>query len=377
MQRHSMSHQPENSKLKTTSTTAPFTVPFLPPLAEYVQYLEGIWDRQWLTNQGTLSKQLESGIQTHLNLPGPAVCAANAGLLLQIALHAFGVKGEVITTPFTYIATASCPLWEGCDVVFADIDPHSLNLDPAAAEAAITPRTEAIIATHVFGNPCDVDAFEQIGKRHGIPIIYDAAHAFGVRFREKSLLEYGDASILSLHATKLFHAVEGGIFVSHHQDITAKVEWMRRYGHNGNEAYYGVGINAKISELHAAMGLCVLKHFDEISKKRFQLVDAYNEGLADNSHVHFAFTLCSETNWNAAYYPVRFSTEAELLKAEKRMANKNICPRRYFYPSLNNLPSVHPVSALPVVDDIAPRILALPLHHAMDEASVAQIIELL
>jgi dTDP-4-amino-4,6-dideoxygalactose transaminase len=358
-----------NLKVPVPSSSAPFTVPFLPPLAEYVEYLEGIWEREWLTNQGVLSKQLESDIQNYLNLSAPVVCAANAGLLLQIALHAFGIKGEVITTPFTYIATASCPLWEGCDVVFADINAESLNLDPAAAEAAITPRTGAIIATHVFGNPCDVDAFEQIGKRYGIPIIYDAAHAFGVSLREKSLLEYGDASILSLHATKLFHAVEGG--------ITTKVEWMRRYGHNGNEEYYGVGINAKISELHAAMGLCVLKHFDEISKKRFQLVDAYNEGLADNERVNFAFKLCSETNWNAAYYPVRFSTEAELLKAEKRMINKNICPRRYFYPGLNSIPSIHPVSSLPVADDIAPCILALPLHHAMDEASVAQIIELL
>ena len=372
-----MSHNLENLQLPAPSSSAPFTVPFLPPLAEYHEYLEGIWEREWLTNQGVLSKQLESDIQTYLNLPGPIICAANAGLLLQIALHAFGVKGEVITTPFTYIATASCPLWEGCNVVFADIELGSLNLDPAAAEAAITSRTEAIIATHVFGNPCDVDAFEQIGRRHGIPIIYDAAHAFGVNFREKSLLEYGDASILSLHATKLFHTVEGGIFVSPHQDITTKVEWMRRYGHNGNEEYYGVGINAKISELHAAMGLCVLSHFQEIREKRFQLVKAYNEKLINHSHLRFAFDLSSDTEWNASYYPVIFSSEDELHQAVDRLTGQNICPRRYFYPGLNSIPSINPVGALPVVDDIAPRILALPLHHAMDEVFVEQVIELL
>jgi dTDP-4-amino-4,6-dideoxygalactose transaminase len=372
-----MSHNPENFELGASSILAPFTVPFLPPLAEYVQYLEGVWDRQWLTNQGELSKQLESSIQKHLNLSSPAVCAANAGLLLQIALHAFGIKGEVITTPFTYIATASCPLWEGCDVLFADIERDSLNLDPAAAEAAITPRTEAIIATHVFGNPCDVDAFEQIGRRHGIPIIYDAAHAFGVNFREKSLLEYGDASILSLHATKLFHAVEGGIFVSPHQDITTKVEWMRRYGHNGNEEYHGVGINAKISELHAAMGLCVLKHFEEISKKRFELVKAYDEQLIEHPHVRFAFDLSSDTEWNASYYPVIFSSEDELHEAVERLTGQNICPRRYFYPGLNSIPALQAMSSLPVVDDVAKRILALPLYHGMAPDDVDRISSLL
>lgn len=372
-----MSLKSEYSETPSPSDTALITVPFLPPLPEYVRYLEGIWERQWITNQGVLSKQLESGIQKHLNLPEPVVSAANAGLLLQLALHAFDVTGEVLTTPFTYIATASCPVWEGCDVVFADIEQESLNLDPAAAEAAITPRTEAIIATHVFGNPCDVDAFEKIGARHGIPIIYDAAHSFGVRLRDKSLLDYGDAAILSLHATKLFHAVEGGIFVSPHPEITAKVEWMRRYGHDGKEAYHGVGINAKISELHAAMGLCVLEHFEHISKKRFQLVKAYDEQLINHPHIRFAFSISTETEWNAAYYPVLFPSEDALTKAVHRMMNENICPRRYFYPSLNTIPELQATSALPVVDDIAPRILALPLFHSMNEKSVAQIVDLL
>ena len=177
-------------------------------------YLEGIWERKALTNQGVLVEELEQKIQAHHQLQIPVHCVANGGLGLQIAIKALGIKGEVITTPFSYVATTSCPLWEGCTVTFADIEPDHLTIDPAAVEAAITPDTEAILATHVFGNPCDCEALEKIANRHGLALIFDAAHAFGVRYKDKSILEYGDASMVSMHATKLFHTVEGGFVVA-------------------------------------------------------------------------------------------------------------------------------------------------------------------
>ena len=244
------------------------TEPFLPPLEEYVEYLKGIWGRNQLTNQGPLVQELEHKIQVYHQIDMPVHCVTNGGLGLQIILKALGVNGEVITTPFSYVATASCPLWEGCSVKFADIEPDHLTIDPAAVEAAIGPDTEAIVATHVFGNPCDCEALEAIASKHGLALIFDAAHAFGVRYKGKSILEYGDASMVSLHATKLLHAVEGGFVVAKDPLVAEKIEWMRRFGHKGPEEFYGVGINAKMSELHAAMGLCNLRHLEAILKKR-------------------------------------------------------------------------------------------------------------
>ena len=223
------------------------TEPFLPPFEEYVEYLKGIWERNWLTNQGPLVQEFEQKLQAYHQLSMPVHCVANGSLGLQIALKALGVKGEVVTTPFSYVATTACPLWEGCTVKFVDIEPDTLTIDPKAVEAAITPKTEAILATHVFGNPCDVEALDAIAAKHGIAMIYDAAHAFGVTYNGKSLLEYGDASMVSLHATKLFHAVEGGFIVAKDPVVSEKMEWMRRFGHKGQEEFHGVGINAKMS----------------------------------------------------------------------------------------------------------------------------------
>lgn len=339
------------------------TEPFLPPLEEYVSYLKGIWERNWLTNQGPLVQELEQKLQAYHRLSVPVHCVANGALGLQLALKALGVKGEVITTPFSYVATTSCPLWEGCTVRFADIEPAYLTIDPAAVEAAITPQTEAILATHVFGNPCDVEALEKIARKNNLALIYDAAHAFGVNYKGKSILEWGDASMVSLHATKLFHTVEGGFVVAKDPAVSEKIEWMRRFGHKGQTDFYGVGLNAKMSELHAAMGLATFSHIDPILGKRRELIEIYDAALGRGQlPVRSALTLRPGTDWNASYYPVVCESEEALLDLVQALGKIEVHPRRYFYPALHETPTLgstgHPCR---VASSIAHRILCLPL----------------
>jgi dTDP-4-amino-4,6-dideoxygalactose transaminase len=341
------------------------TEPYLPPLDEYVEHLRGIWDRNWLTNQGPLVNELEQKLQAYHQLSIPGYCVANGSLGLQIALKALDVKGEVITTPFSYVATASCPIWEGCRLKFTDIEPDSLTINPAAVEAAITPQTEAILATHVFGNPCDVEALEAIAAKHGLALIFDAAHAFGVSYKGKSILEYGDVSMVSMHATKLMHSVEGGFIVAKDSAISEKMEWMRRFGHNGPEAFHGVGINAKMSEFHAAMGLCVLKRVNIIMQQRRLLTEAYDANLPDGI---LRFHYRDEASRNYSYYPVIFESEQSLLAAVEALESKNVIPRRYFYPLLNHcdLMDTSIVSSYPVAKSVSERILCFPMSYAAD-----------
>ena len=345
------------------------TEPFLPPLEEYVEYLKGIWDRNWLTNQGPLVRELEHKLEAYHQLPFPVRCVANGSLGLQIILKALGVKGEVITTPFSYVATTSCPLWEGCSVKFADIEPDHLTIDPVAVEAAITPQTEAILATHVFGNPCDVEALDAIAAKHGIAMIYDAAHAFGVTYKGKSILEYGDASMVSLHATKLFHAVEGGFIVAKDPAISEKMEWMRRFGHKGQDEFHGVGLNAKMSELHAAMGLCNLKHTASVLQQREHLCCAYDDlflgDLATSDSPSVAGKCYREgASRSASYYPLVFETESSLLSALQACRDANVFPRRYFYPDLSSCFS-QASNVCPLSMDVSRRILCLPLSSSL------------
>jgi len=345
------------------------TEPYLPPFDEYVEHLRGIWDRNWLTNQGPLVNKLEQKLQEYHRLSILVHSVANGSLGLQIALKALGVRGGVITTPFSYVATASCPIWEGCSLRFTDIEPDSLTINPAAVEAAITPQTEAILATHVFGNPCGVEALEAIAAKHGLALIFDAAHAFGVSYKGKSILEYGDASMVSMHATKLMHSVEGGFIVAKDSVIAGKMEWMRRFGHNGPEAFHGVGINAKMSEFHAAMGLCVLKRVNAIMQQRRLLTEAYDANLPDGvRRLHYR----DEASRNYSYYPVIFESEQSLLVAVEALGRKNVIPRRYFYPLLNqfDLMDTSIASSYPVAKSVSERILCLPMSYAADVDSM-------
>jgi dTDP-4-amino-4,6-dideoxygalactose transaminase len=344
------------------------TEPYLPPFEEYVEYLKGIWERNWLTNQGPLVQKLEQKLQAYHGLSMPVHCVANGSLGLQIALKALGVTGEIITTPFSYVATTACPLWEGCTVKFADIEPDSLTIDPKAVEAAITPKTEAILATHVFGNPCDCEALDALAAKHGLAMIYDAAHAFGVSYKSKSILEYGDASMVSLHATKLLHAVEGGFIVAKDPAVSKKMEWMRRFGHKGQDDFHGVGTNAKMSEFHAAMGLCNLKHIEAILDRRKVLCEAYDAALFDQAAKATGpgVVTCSQIRYrevasrNYSYYPIQFDDEKTLLAAIQRLNDANIFPRRYFYPDLSECFSTATYGCSRSID-VSRRILCLPL----------------
>lgn len=355
------------------------TEPFLPPFEEYVEYLKGIWDRNWLTNQGPLVQEFEQKLQAYHGLSMRVHCVANGSLGLQITLKALGVKGEVITTPFSYVATTACPLWEGCTVKFADIESDTLTIDPKAVEAAITSKTEAILATHVFGNPCDVEALEDIARKHGIALIFDAAHAFGVTYKGKSILEYGDASMVSLHATKLFHAVEGGFIVAKDSAVLEKMEWMRRFGHKGTEEFHGVGTNAKLSEFHAAMGLCNLNHIDEILEKRKSICEAYDQALFSHqssaiSHQLSSIVYRAGSSRNYAYYPLLLKSDASLLTVVERLQVVGIFPRRYFYPALDQVAALADSSlGCETSLNISRKILCLPLSDSLDRSVVDQV----
>jgi len=352
----------------------PVTKPFLPPLAEYNAYLEGVWQRQWLTNMGPLASDLEMKLKKHLGV-SHLLFVTNGTVALQMAIKALNLTGEIITTPFSFIATTSCIVWENCTPVFADINRDNLNIDPASIEKAITDKTSAILATHVYGNPCDVEKIEAIAKKHNLKVIYDGAHAFGVKVKGKSVFEYGDVSTCSLHATKLYHSGEGGLIVTKDPQLLKKLAYMRNFGFNGPEAFAELGINGKNSELHAAMGLVNLKYIEAIHNKRKEISERYDEKLKGLKAVRPKWHKDSAQNY--AYYPVVFESEELLLKSVQKLAGNNIGARRYFYPSLaNTLPYLNPVE-LEVTDTISKKVLCLPLYYDLSLEEVDLICRLL
>jgi dTDP-4-amino-4,6-dideoxygalactose transaminase len=341
----------------------PVTKPFLPPKHEYDAYLKGIWDREHLTNNGPLVQELEQKLRTYLEVPN-ILYLSNGTIALQIAIKALGLKDEIITTPFSYVATMSSIVWEGCTPVFVDIDPHTLNIDPCLIEAAITEHTTGILATHVFGNPCDIDAIQAIADKHNLKVIYDAAHCFGSTYKGKSVFAYGDVSTTSFHATKLFHTIEGGAVFSCDPEIHYRMGKMRNFGHAGPEHFDGVGINGKNSEYHAAMGLANLKYIDSILENRKRQSKYYAQYL--NISGVTSIKMQENSTFNYAYYPVICETEEITLKVKSNLEEQNVYPRRYFYPSLSSLNYV-PQQSTPVADDISKRILCLPLFYELGE----------
>ena len=349
----------------------PVSKPFLPPLEEVVRHLQRAWDAGVLTNQGPLLTDLERALRTKLECPD-LVIVANGTLALHLALRAFDVQGEVITTPMSFAATATSVLWEHCVPVFADVDPDSLNLDPAAARAAMTSKTKAILATHVYGNPCDVEAFEQLQRETDCLVMYDAAHAFGVQVNGKSVLTYGDASALSFHATKIFHTGEGGAIALRDADRRARVERLRNFGQSAPGVFTELGTNAKLSELHAALGLAVLAHYDEVSARRRAIAESYDTLLgADSSALRRPQWHPGSTR-NYAYYPILLSNEARVLAVLEALKEKGVLARRYFYPALSTLPYITSRSC-PIAEDAARRALCLPLHTEVTDDDARQI----
>jgi len=285
-----------------------------------------------------------------------------------------GNGGEIITTPFSYVATTAAIVWENCTPVFVDIHPDYLTIDETKIEAAITSRTTCILATHVFGNPCNIEAIETIARKHNLKVIYDAAHCFGVTYKGKSIFEYGDVSTCSFHATKIFHTGEGGAIFCKDPDIFHKIFYSHNFGHNGPLSFHGLGINGKISELQAAMGLAILPYIPEIFSKRKAIVEDYNS-LLKNTPVQ-ALKIRPETIWNYSYYPLLFENEAQLITVEQKLNEQQIFPRRYFYPSLNTIQYTGYTSA-PISEKIANRVLCLPLYTDLSYKSVCTITELI
>lgn len=351
----------------------PVTKTFFPPLEEYHEQLQRIWENQWLTNRGELVKELEGNLKKHLHVSNLTL-TTNGTLPIQIALKILAKGGEVITTPFSYVATTSAIVWENCTPVFVDIHPEYLTIDETKIEAKITGKTTAILATHVFGNPCNVEVIEKIAYKHNLKVIYDAAHCFGVTYNGKSVFEYGDVSTCSFHATKLFHTGEGGAMFCNDDKLSHELFYSHNFGHNGPTEFFGLGINAKMSELQAAMGLSVLPYMKTILNKRIAIVDYYDKMLDFNKIVKMK--LRENTVWNNSYYPIIFKSENELLEAVEKLNKANIYPRRYFYPSLNELPYVTP-SFMEISDVISASIICLPLYHSLESNSLVNIIEIL
>jgi dTDP-4-amino-4,6-dideoxygalactose transaminase len=345
------------------------TQSYLPPLEEYIHYLTGIWERVYLTNAGPLVVELEQRLKETLGVKH-LFFVNNGTIALQVAIKALKLQGEVLTTPFSYVATTSSLVWEGCTPVFVDIDPRTLCINPELLETHITPRTVGIMATHVYGNPCDVEAIEAIASRHNLRVIYDAAHAFGVTYKDDSVLNFGDISTLSFHATKLFHTGEGGAIVTNDDKLAHRISYLRNFGHNGPEAFWGVGVNGKSSELHAAMGLCILPKVPELIAKRRVLSERY-DALLDRTQCMRPL-LQQYTSYNYSYYPIILPSEEILLRVRDNLNAHEITPRRYFYPSLNTLNYVIPQSA-PVSEDISRRVLCLPLYYDLELSQVEYI----
>ena len=348
------------------------TKTFLPPIEEYNKQLQRAWNKQWMTNRGELVLELEEKLKDFLAVSNILI-TNNGTIPLQIALKLLGKGGEIITTPFSYVATTSAIVWENCTPVFADIHPEYLSIDETKIEAAITSKTTAILVTHVFGNPCDVEAIETIAKKHNLKVIYDAAHCFGVTYKNQSIFNFGDVSTCSFHATKLFHTGEGGAMFAKDEELQHQLFYSHNFGHNGPSAFYGVGINAKISELQAAMGLAVLPHFEFILEERKKVVEQYLEKLDFKSLK--TIKIRPETVWNYSYFPIIFESETQLLKTQTSLNQMQIFPRRYFYPSLNQLEYVE-ASECPISESIASRVICLPLYAGLTVSELESIISI-
>lgn len=349
------------------------TKTFFPPLEEYYIQLKRIWKNQWLTNNGVLAQELTSKLKNHLGV-NFVIPMTNGTLPIQIALNAFANEGEVITTPFSYVATTSAIVWEKCTPVFVDIHPDYLTIDETKIEAAITKKTTAILGTHVFGNPCNVEAIEKIAKKHKLKVIYDAAHCFGVTYQGQSIFNFGDVSTCSFHATKLFHTGEGGALFCQDQNIYDEMHYRHNFGHDGPLKFHGVGINAKISELQAAMGLSVFPFMEDISNDRKKICQYYDDNL--DFSILKKLRIREHTTWNFSYYPVLFESEEALLKVQEQLNGKEIYPRRYFYPSLNTLNYVSKTS-MPISESIASRVFCLPLYCGLKNSELALISDII
>ena len=344
------------------------TKPFLPKLDIYQKYVAEIWAREYLTNNGVLVQELEAKLSEYLDTP-KLLYTSNGTISLQIALNALDLKGsEVITTPFSYVATTSSLVWENCKPVFADICPDTFNISPTEIRKKITSETKAILATHVFGNPCDINEIEKIANEFNLHVIYDSAHAFGTEYNYQSIMKFGNVNSISFHATKLFHTIEGGAITCDSETLFESMKLKRNFGHSGFDVFDGVGINGKNSEFHAAMGLCNLPYVESILIDRKRIPEMYDRFLLDLP-LKKQKILKETTKYNHAYYPVVFESEEILLNVKAHLEKNNIFPRRYFYPSLNKLNYIDYTECMNS-ESISSRIMCLPVFYNLEKTEI-------
>ncbi len=351
------------------------TKSYLPPIQEYIEEISKIWDTNWLTNFGPLSTELENKLKERF--ANENIHYVNNGTTaLELAINAISEnneKDEIITTPFSFIATASSVIWLHKKPVFVDIEKNNFNVDTSKIEEKITNKTMGLLFVHCFGFPCDVEKINQISNKYNLKVLYDAAHCFDVKYKDKYLFSYGDISTCSLHATKVFHSVEGGLVIVNNKDYNEKINATKNFGNvDGNYEY--IGINAKNSDFHAAMGLCVLKHIEEIKQLRKKLYEYYTKRLKNYVTIP---EIPKDCEYNYIYYPILFKDETQLLKVLNALKAEEIYARRYFYPSLNSLKMFNDKSSYPVSEDISSRIACLPMDSYLTESDADRICNIL
>lgn len=357
------------------------TSPLLPELNEFMEMLKDIWDKKWITNNGIYHQQLEEALAEYLKVPYVSLFT-NGTLPLITALQALHIAGEVITTPYSFVATTHALWWNGIKPVFVDINPTTGCLDPDKIEAAITPRTTAIMPVHVYGKPCDVDAIQDIADKYGLKVIYDAAHAFGVEVKGESILNAGDMSTLSFHATKVFNTIEGGALVMHDEKIKQRIDYLKNFGFAGETEVVAPGINSKMDELRAAYGLLNLKQVDAAIAARQKVAQTYRAALRNVEGITFWEDM-PDVKHNYSYFPIFVNAEKYGMTRDElyfKMREKNILGRRYFYPLISTfstyrgLESASPAN-LPMATQMANEVICLPMHHELDEEGMSRIIE--
>ncbi|WP_433885043.1 DegT/DnrJ/EryC1/StrS family aminotransferase [Pseudomonas vranovensis] len=358
------------------------TQPYLPALEEFVPYLQEIWDNKILTNGGPMHQQLEAQLCEHLGVEHIAVFN-NGTIALLTALQALRVSGEVITTPYSFVATAHSLLWNGIKPVFVDIDPQTLNIDPSKIEAAITPQTTAILPVHCYGNTCDVNAIQKIADNYNLRVIYDAAHAFGVQDAGGSILRHGDLSVLSFHATKVFNTFEGGAIVCPDAKTKKRIDQLKNFGFVDEVTVVAPGINGKMAEINAAFGLLQLKHIDDAMLARQKIDLAYREQLKDINGISL-LEGTGQTVSNYSYFPILVEADYPLSRDElyQKLKEHNVFTRRYFYPLISEFPMYRAMpsskrSNLPVANGVSERVLCLPIYPALEEQSVNTIVSII
>jgi len=347
------------------------TKTYLGDIDKFKTYVEGIYARGWLTNHGPLVCELEQRLKDYLGVKH-VLLTNNGTLALQVAYRALGLTGSAVTTPFSFVATSSSLQWEGIRPIFADIDAQTWNISPEHIESRIVSDTSAIVGTHVFGNPCAVERIEEIARRRNLKVVYDGAHAFAARHAGQSVLNFGDISTLSFHATKLFHTIEGGAIITNDDELARRVYLLCNFGIADVDKIEGIGINAKLNEFSAAMGLCILDDIDNILTQRAEIAERYNTALGDYVQLQQPE---KDSQLNNSYYPIALRHEQQLLNLRSALNTNGVNPRRYFYPSLDTLEYLQPQAAQTASRSLSERVLCLPIYPGLSREDQDRVIQ--